>query len=220
MWILEWPARAVLGAAWPGLPLEHHNLLFEDGVDLFDGSNSLATIPPVVSAITCTIPGPSYSFDFIPGLLIRTDNYSIWLILDDNEEERGTLQLRDKVFTSVFGGSHIQNQGGCSEWDEMDSSWVAWQRRMWAKTEEAAELGSVPHCPDGIIVTKHPRPKTSTLRVGMDNAWVNRFKPENPETGFSMFPPAICFDIAVTLFTELLRYLRDRTKPSIRVGME
>lgn len=75
--------RVVIGAAWPGLPLEHHYHLFGDGVKLFDGINSLAIIPPVVSAITCSIPGPSYSFDFISGLLIRADNYSIWLIQDD-----------------------------------------------------------------------------------------------------------------------------------------
>lgn len=66
------------------------------------------------------------------------------------------MQLRDKVFTSVFGGSYLQDQGGFSEWDKIGSNSIAWLRRMWAKAEEAAERGPVSHCPDGIIVTKNP----------------------------------------------------------------
>lgn len=178
LWILEWPTRAAIGCVWPGLPRVACYRVLADDIERFNGTNWLETIPPMVSAVTWTVPDPLDTFDtfdFLPAILIRAHSYHIWLILDDDEElrEEGTLQLRDKVFTTIHGDKHIIDQRGFSECDEVDANWVAWQTRMWAKIENAAERG--PILDSNIVITFGiPMPDD---HVCITNTWENRFNP-------------------------------------------
>jgi hypothetical protein len=64
LWILEWPARAVVGGAWPGLPFPSCHPDEADDIERFAGINWLSSLPPQVSAIKWTVPDSTYSFDF------------------------------------------------------------------------------------------------------------------------------------------------------------
>jgi hypothetical protein len=152
--------------------LSHHAI--PDEIERFVGINWLASFPPEVSAITWTVPGTSL-YDFLPGLLVRGFDEHAWLILDDDEEERrrGTLRLRDKVYTTIQGDDHMRNEFGFTEWDRVDLSWIQWQRRIWAKTEAAAERGP-PLEGDCEITYGDPLNRPQEI---IANSWINRFNP-------------------------------------------
>ncbi|KAJ6572137.1 hypothetical protein B0H19DRAFT_1373024 [Mycena capillaripes] len=68
LWILEWPARAVIACAWPGLPQTYCGYPPEDGDDIerIIGCNFLGRIPPLVHRITLDLKKirlPDYSSD-------------------------------------------------------------------------------------------------------------------------------------------------------------
>jgi hypothetical protein len=150
VWISEWPTHAVVGGAWPGLPLG--SCLPNDGDDneRFSGVNWLALIPPKFLHLS----GPNYSFDFIPGLCIQGLGVDVGLILNDDEHERskGTLQFHDKIITTVLGGGHIIGHSRFMGLDVADSNWIEWQRRIWTRNEKVVRLG--PRLWPGVEVTR------------------------------------------------------------------
>jgi hypothetical protein len=85
LWLLEWPACAIIGGVWPGLPLEHKQ--DSDGIQVFQGGDFLAPGTVQVSAITYSIPGCQQQYDFIPAILIQFYESTTWLILDDDDDE-------------------------------------------------------------------------------------------------------------------------------------
>lgn len=86
------------------------------------------------------------------------------------------MPLRDKVFSIVSGLSHIYEDDTFNGYDEIDSSWVAWQRKMWGATEKDAERGpsSAPRskCYPPIL------PPEVHAHAKMANIWVDRLNPE------------------------------------------
>jgi hypothetical protein len=135
LWLLEWPARAIIGGIWPGLPWDHMKDGDVDNVKVLDGVNWLAPTTVQVSAITFTIPDCETQYDFLPVILIRSHVTNIWLILDDDEDERekGTLKLRNKVFSLYARANHLYDETGNSgpSCDVVDNDWIAFQRRIW-----------------------------------------------------------------------------------------
>jgi hypothetical protein len=103
LWLLEWPALAIIGGIWPGLPWDHMKDGDVDNVKVLNGVNWLAPTTVQVSAITFTIPDCENQYDFLPAILIRSHFTNTWLVLDDDDDERekGTLKLRNKVFFAV-----------------------------------------------------------------------------------------------------------------------
>ncbi|KAJ7983189.1 hypothetical protein DFH06DRAFT_978220, partial [Mycena polygramma] len=51
IWILEWPAKAVIACCWPGLPEKYYGRAEADGVERIRGCNFLGRIPPVVHTV-------------------------------------------------------------------------------------------------------------------------------------------------------------------------
>jgi hypothetical protein len=143
LWLLEWPACAVIGGVWPGLPLEHK--YDTDEIQIFRGRNLLAPGTVQVSAITYRIPDCKNQYDFLPAILIRSHSANTWLILDDDkyERERGRLKLRDKVFSLYGRENHLCDETGNSGpgWDAVDVDWIAFQRRTWNEVEKRVKSG-------------------------------------------------------------------------------
>ena len=145
LWLLEWPARAVIGGIWPGLPWDHIKDGDLDNVNALRGVNWLAPTTVQVSAITFAIPGCKHQFDFIPAILIRSNFGNIWLIVDDGEDERekGTLKFRNKVFSMDARTYHLCDETGNFDpsCDVVDKDWIAFQRRIWDEVGERVSSG-------------------------------------------------------------------------------
>ena len=73
VWILEWPTKAVIGSCnWPGFPNVHCGRDVADNVHRIEGNNSLAPLPPTITAL----PFMNYTAaaqGFIPALFIFHD---------------------------------------------------------------------------------------------------------------------------------------------------
>ncbi|KIJ93454.1 hypothetical protein K443DRAFT_112052 [Laccaria amethystina LaAM-08-1] len=120
MWILEWPAKAVIGCVWPGLPNVYCQSEAADNVHRNEGNNMLAPLPPTI----CALPYENYSPDahFIPALSVfygRSD--IVWLKLDERDS------LRDKVYILYNAARSFDGDPG---W-YIDDNWVDHQKRMW-----------------------------------------------------------------------------------------
>ena len=143
LWLLEWPALAVIGGIWPGLPRDHPDNKHIDEIQVFLGANWLVPTAVEVSAMTFSVPGCRNQYDFIPAILIRSHISNIWLVLDDNEIEResGTIKLRDKVFT-VDQATHLYGEEGSTPRGSglVDNDWIAFQQRIWNTVESKARL--------------------------------------------------------------------------------
>ncbi|KAJ7262012.1 hypothetical protein C8J57DRAFT_1513803 [Mycena rebaudengoi] len=107
LWILEWPAREVIGCAWPGLPSQYeHRDLVQDAV-------------------------PQRPKD-VPGLLVwATYDNMIWLPLDDRlpEKERdGVWLLFDDFFGDEDEYHFSQNWLEEQKWELeiMEKQWPKW----------------------------------------------------------------------------------------------
>lgn len=83
LWILEWPARAVVGCMWPGLPDADCGLKAAVGVERVSGYNWLGQLPATVSTIRLK---QKVGVDLVPGICIWSwaDGY-VWLMLDERE---------------------------------------------------------------------------------------------------------------------------------------
>ncbi|KAJ6544365.1 hypothetical protein B0H19DRAFT_903165, partial [Mycena capillaripes] len=86
IWILEWPAKAVIACCWPGLPDTYWARWETDGIERIEGCNFLGRIPPVVHTVQITQIGQieqRVEID-VPALLIWEDNRVFpmtWLVL-------------------------------------------------------------------------------------------------------------------------------------------
>jgi hypothetical protein len=145
LWLLEWPARAVIGGVWPGLPFD--SVGSTDEIEVFRGFNWLSPRMVQVSAMTFSIPSDCHShlYDFLPAILIRSQFTDTWFVLDDDEyeRERGVLKLRDKVFVLYGGGNHLTDElgHGGPGLDQVDNDWIAFLRRIWNEVEARAKSG-------------------------------------------------------------------------------
>jgi hypothetical protein len=137
IWILEWPARAVIGGSWPGLPCTDPGLLEGDDVAGLQGSNCLGHMPPQVSIVyRCYIPAGHETrvWDMLPALLVWTSRFSyIWLALDERESMCG------KVYELCRNRHCIVGEDVSYEHGVSYSGWIEWQRQRWQRIEEAAE---------------------------------------------------------------------------------
>jgi hypothetical protein len=181
LWLLEWPALAVIGGIWPGLPRDHEEYKHIDEVQVFRGVNWLATRAIEVSAMTFSIPGCKRQYDFIPAILIRSHISNIWLVLDDNEieQESGTLKLRDKVFTLAYRATHLYDEKGNTGYgcDLVDNDWIMFQRRIWNEVESKARLS--PFSPGDYYNSKRDRIDAPS--------WSRRFSCRIPECRATFF---------------------------------
>ena len=137
VWILEWPAKAVIGCHWPGLPNVHCGRDIADNVHRIEGNNLLAPLPPTI----CALPFMNYTAaaHFIPALFIfHGQQKTIWLMLDERES------LRDKVYTLAEGGHSLFGEKGNSDWDTIDDNWVEYQKRTWGIIELWAKRRAEP----------------------------------------------------------------------------
>ncbi|KAJ7499938.1 hypothetical protein FB451DRAFT_1008621, partial [Mycena latifolia] len=86
IWILEWPAKAVIACCWPGLPAKYYGSLETDDVELIEGCTFLGRVPPVVHTVLFAR-GHSeepVSVD-VPALLTWEDaDGKRWLVLSEN----------------------------------------------------------------------------------------------------------------------------------------
>jgi F-box-like len=127
LWVLEWPARAVFGCLWPGLPSIHTDYEVGDGIERLEGCNWLCS--GQVSALTARDDTSTAPDERIPGLLVRSScNGYTWLMLDERE------WLRDKVF-------QVEDTIIWKEVDEEDiihENWIEFQKAMWRRIEKAA----------------------------------------------------------------------------------
>ena len=147
LWILEWPARAVIGCCWPGLPFTECTRSMADGVKRREGWNWLGFMPSQVTSLSwehwtspsqpgqLSDPSPVLAYDRLPGILVWTDPYSrLWLVLDQREGKHNKVYELDGDEDILRGvdGYHL---------DLVHLGWVEWQRSMWGRIEATAENG-------------------------------------------------------------------------------
>jgi hypothetical protein len=138
LWILEWPARAVIGNTWPGLPYNECTPDMADSADRREGVNRLGCTPPRVSIVDYenTDSGEdeaSAESDILPGLLIWSGcNGHTWLMLDRRHWVRG------KVYHLGMSTSTIYGENGDEDYDRVYVDWVEWQRSLWRGIERVA----------------------------------------------------------------------------------
>jgi hypothetical protein len=135
LWVLEWPARAVFGCLWPGLPSIEIDDDVEDGVERLGGCNRLCIAQ--VSVMTWLRRDPNAAArsileDLMPALLVRSSiNGYTWLMLDEREGKR------DKVYQIAESVSVIRGEDG-DDFDIVHENWIDFQRAMWKGIEKAA----------------------------------------------------------------------------------
>ncbi|KAJ6506360.1 hypothetical protein C8R47DRAFT_944566, partial [Mycena vitilis] len=86
IWILEWPAKAVIAGCWPGLPDNYLSERESDDVERVHGCNWLGRIPPIVHTVQINQIGPIERWveEDVPALLVWEENYEFaktWLVL-------------------------------------------------------------------------------------------------------------------------------------------
>jgi hypothetical protein len=155
IWILEWPARAVIGNAWPALPCKKCTEDMADGAERREGVNWLGHTPPVVSAMEYENSDSeedestdseedestdseedesSVERDVLPSLLIWSGgNCHTWLMLDQRRS------VRDKVYRLGRWISAIHGEDGNKGIGDVYADWIQWQRSLWRGIERAAE---------------------------------------------------------------------------------
>jgi hypothetical protein len=138
LWILEWPACAVVGCAWPGLPRVECGSGTADGVERLAGLNWLGYQPPQVSVMAfldCDEEKEFEGLEHIPGLLVWSGSYACtWLVLEGRE------CLHGKVYVLAQSMNFIMGIEG-DDYDEVYSDWIEWQRHLWKQVERAAKEG-------------------------------------------------------------------------------
>jgi hypothetical protein len=192
LWILEWPARAVFGCSWPGLPCEECYETEADGVDRLEGVNWLGHMPPQVSVMLRMYSAAGWG-ETQPGLLVWSlGGRFVWLLLDDEREGKGgrVYDLGDTVFVirgvdgeGVDGNRVRYDEGEDGDDNDEDvpeetyvvySSWIEWQRHIWREIERAA---SAAHRPK--IGSDRPRIGFMQKKPGPHpmKAWTRRQEP-------------------------------------------
>ncbi|KAJ7154656.1 hypothetical protein C8R46DRAFT_1297191 [Mycena filopes] len=88
-WILEWPARAAIACAWPGLPAVYVHQGTDD-VESISGCNFLGRIPPVLHRITLdlTVISPPDISEDGEGIMEACDRAEgSWVVEEDSDPE-------------------------------------------------------------------------------------------------------------------------------------
>jgi len=97
MYIVEWPARMVIGCMWPGLPFIDSQT---DNIQCQFGINYLAHSPQL-SALVFKYQLPEVSF--IPALLIWRNSVSTsWLLFDKTPHDQLGFTLHGRIFKMVL----------------------------------------------------------------------------------------------------------------------
>ncbi|KAJ6608210.1 hypothetical protein B0H10DRAFT_1744363, partial [Mycena sp. CBHHK59/15] len=128
LWILEWPARAIVGCAWPGLPNTKPPGV-ADGVVRREGRNRLGCLPPLVHTVKIKrweTSGPEVNIE-LPALMMWDYWHKVWLILSDEEA------VREKVY--VLPHSEYNGDDGFSYFYD---SWIEWHESVVRTIEHAA----------------------------------------------------------------------------------
>ncbi|KAF8524485.1 hypothetical protein JB92DRAFT_2881229 [Gautieria morchelliformis] len=121
VWVLEWPARAVIQRCWPGLPLVGASHVGGGDAELFSETNWLASALPFLD-----IPGEG----IVPALCLWADHTAIrvtWLVLGE----------RNWFYGMVYVDSNRDPGGDC-----VFASFIDWQKYLWQQVEEEAAIGS------------------------------------------------------------------------------
>ncbi|KAJ7137649.1 hypothetical protein C8R46DRAFT_876065, partial [Mycena filopes] len=142
LWILEWPARAVVGCAWPGLPSAYCRGE-ADHIERISGSNLLGRIPPVVHTVQVTQRGDGDEEadlldEDVPGLLTwqLNDDSWVWLILDERPSLRGRVyDLRADIYNQDDEEFPENPDFRC-----IHSTWIAWQYDVLQRVEKMAQF--------------------------------------------------------------------------------
>ena len=93
VWILEWPAKAVLGRISPRLPNVHCGRDIADNVHRIEGNNSLAPLVTTSHNLCSAVYELHCGRSLDSGLFIfHGQQKTIWLMLEEREG------LRDKVY--------------------------------------------------------------------------------------------------------------------------
>ncbi|KAJ7166089.1 hypothetical protein C8R46DRAFT_997180 [Mycena filopes] len=84
IWILEWPAKAVIACCWPGLPYKFWGRNETDDIEQIHGCNFLGRIPPIVHTVKIRqigrMEGP-VEVD-VPAILVWQADFMVWLVLE------------------------------------------------------------------------------------------------------------------------------------------
>ncbi|KAJ7154566.1 hypothetical protein C8R46DRAFT_1005579 [Mycena filopes] len=142
LWILEWPEKAVVGCAWPGLPDAHCGGQ-ADHIECISGTNLLGRIPPVVHIVQITQPaGDGDEADLVnedvPGLVTwqLTDESWVWLILDERPSLRGRVyDLRGDEYDKDEEDPPENPEFRC-----IHSTWIEWQYDVLRDVERMAQF--------------------------------------------------------------------------------
>ncbi|KDR73002.1 hypothetical protein GALMADRAFT_142699 [Galerina marginata CBS 339.88] len=162
LWVLEWPARAVVACSWPGLPRKRYTGQYADNINVIRGT--LDSIPP---SLHPHLRGRRQS---------KGGTYS-WH-LDQREHMNG------KVFHA--GMSDVTLEGNLEsdqlqyDCDSLEPGWIAYQRSIWKDVEEEADNcvktgGRVREFND-VPVDKSASAFPEAIELGT-NAWLRRNEP-------------------------------------------
>ncbi|KAJ7983195.1 hypothetical protein DFH06DRAFT_943304, partial [Mycena polygramma] len=120
IWILEWPAKAVIGCCWPGLPHRYYGAEETDGIERMCGCNSLGKIPPVVYTMVFRR-SEEVAVD-VPALLVWENEGSTYLALQPRPTcAYAVYELPDATpvrFETLEGGRDELDQEGEGDDDD------------------------------------------------------------------------------------------------------
>jgi F-box-like len=121
VWVLEWPARAVIQRCWPGLPLVGASQFRDDDTEMFSETNWLASALPFLD-----VPGEG----IVPALCLWADHTAVrvtWLVLGERNWFYGMVYVDNN---RAPGGDYVF------------ASFIEWQKYLWQQVEEEAALAS------------------------------------------------------------------------------
>ncbi|KAF9539106.1 hypothetical protein CPC08DRAFT_731160, partial [Agrocybe pediades] len=132
MWILEWPARMTVFCLWPGLPFMSYG---EATLKPANGVNWLSYLPEGPPCLLGLVhKHPSHAKHFIPALLLWKDDFRVyWLIFEKDEED---LFGRVMGINSDSGDPSVLcrfpfAEGEHDETIEMYGSWLEFLEKYW-----------------------------------------------------------------------------------------
>ncbi|KAJ8488526.1 hypothetical protein ONZ45_g13930 [Pleurotus djamor] len=171
IWLLEWPAKAVFGGMWPGLPTHIHDLVGPIGpMGWLDGWNLLNFSKPIVWTVNAVNDQVDSDFDLdpevnmnythfikpFPGIPVMTENdvETVWVLLDEGTH-------RDQVIETYITGHEFRSFTLNME-DTLFTSWGVFLRDKLGRLRHLhhlAHFGTLP------VKSGHPVPPSDPIRM-------------------------------------------------------
>ena len=137
LWVLEWPARAVIANIWPGLPRKDYSGEYADDIQVLPGTMWMSF--PQVSAFIYS-DAQNRTAEYIPGIYVRRGT---WLLLDERKSLRGKVfQAAKNYERDYLDVSHLEqfeHPSPSGRNINLHPDWIAYLKDVWKEVVRTAE---------------------------------------------------------------------------------